>query len=147
MESGCNSSLYPRQQSITILLRKPTPEFQPPPTITLNFSYLSVAYQNMVTHGFTNTTLLCWKNCLLNKWMATSSSYYATSDHLQVLWADYGDDTIATSNTTFKTHKNEITETLESKPREYYPLLFAGIKIKKNQQGYFIEQNDYLWKI
>lgn len=63
------------------------------------------------------------------------------------LLAVYVDDTLAAGTSSFEKLTDKIPQEFESKPKEHPPLLFAGININKLEDGYFLEQADYISKI
>ena len=74
------------------------------------------------------------------------SCYYKQTEdeELQGLLGVYVDDTLAAGTEKFKKLTDNIEKHFESKPRDYLPFQFAGINIKKKENGYIMEQEHYV---
>ena len=80
---------------------------------------------------------------------ADPSFYFKSIDDKIIgLLGVYVDDTLAAGNKEFEKETDKIPAEFESKPREFPPILFAGMNIERNSTGgYKLHQKPYLDKI
>lgn len=75
------------------------------------------------------------------------SLYYNNKGKLDGLPAVYVDDTPVPGLKTFQKRTDMIPTQFESTPKEYPPMLFAGINNNSTPEGFFLEENSYISQI
>ena len=134
---------YDLQREVYI---KPTEHFQLKPNTYLKLLKPLYGLSESGDSCFQKYTTFLKEQLQLEPTDGDQSFLYKTepeNDDLQGTMAVYVDDTLASGNPAFLQLTDKISETFESKPREYPPLMFAGININEEGEGFFLEQTQY----
>ena len=131
--------------SRTVYVR-PTPDFELPENSLLKLLKPLYGLSESGDAWFQRYNGYLTKNLKLEQTDGDMSCYYKREEEeeLQGLLGVYVDDTLAAGSEKFKKLTDNIEKHFESKPREYLPFQFAGINIKKKENGFIMEQQHYV---
>lgn len=75
------------------------------------------------------------------------SIYFNSKEKLDALLMLYVYGTRTVELESFEKPTDKIPHQFESNPKEYLPILFAGVNLTSTSDGYFLEQNKYISQV